>query len=334
MFQTEPILFLQSFNHPAVLWFFSAVSELGYASFYIPFFVLLLFGWRLKAGFVVMHALLVTVVFEHFFKHAFAMPRPVFVDANLLIPGRDYDGDTQFVAMGADSFFGALPQEVVNAYRLIDSSYGLPSGHVSSTTVAWSTTALVVRHKIVTAMAIMMILLMPLSRMYLGRHFLADVLAGAFLGGIMAWLTYVFVLREPARSRYLMLRKYVPAFERRSILIFGYLLGVPLLLTAVPMMRPDTLGYLFGINAGFSMLLIRGLPEDASTTRQRLGRIAVALPVIAGAYVGGQWVTEALISDFGAVARFLPAALTGFLIIGVTTEICIKLKLYNRKTED
>lgn len=334
MFQTEPILFLQSFGHPAVVWFFSAVSELGYAGFYIPFFVLLLFGWRLKAGFVVMHAFLVTAVFEQFFKNAFALPRPDFVDANVLMPGRDYGGDTHFVGMGAESFFGALPQEVVNAYRLIGNSFGLPSGHVSGTTVAWSTTALMMRNRTVTVIATIMILLMPLSRMYLGRHFLADVLTGALLGGIMAWLTYVAVLREPARSSYLALRKYMPTPERRSIMIFGYLLVLPLLLTAVPMMSPDTLGYLFGINAGFSMLLIRGLPEDAGTTRQRLGRVAVALPIIASAYAGGQWVAEALVSDFGGLARFMPAALIGFLIIGVTPEICIKLKLYNRKTEE
>jgi len=74
----------------------------------------------------------------------------------------------------------------VKAY-VYESSFGVPSGHSQNAAVIWSTIAARLRQRWTWISAIGLILLIGLSRVYLGAHFPTDVLAGWTIGFILLW---------------------------------------------------------------------------------------------------------------------------------------------------
>lgn len=67
-------------------------------------------------------------------------------------------------------------------------SFGMPSGHAMNATSVWGLFATSLKKKAVTITAILLILLIGISRIYLGVHFLSDVLAGWLLGSLLLLL--------------------------------------------------------------------------------------------------------------------------------------------------
>ncbi|TGM57056.1 phosphatase PAP2 family protein [Leptospira adleri] len=65
---------------------------------------------------------------------------------------------------------------------LTEFAYGFPSGHVQSSVVIWGLIFLNTKSRPLRFIAGIVILLMPLSRMYAGVHFPGDVLGGFVLG--------------------------------------------------------------------------------------------------------------------------------------------------------
>ena len=72
-------------------------------------------------------------------------------------------------------------------------SFSFPSGHTASCFAAVG--ALLFTHKKIGIPLILFAVIMGLSRMYLFVHFPTDVIAGAALGILMAWVT-VLIFRE------------------------------------------------------------------------------------------------------------------------------------------
>ena len=71
----------------------------------------------------------------------------------------------------------------------MEDSYGFPSGHVSATTTFIVGLGLLLHwSRRSWALAIAWIAAMALSRMYLGRHFLGDVIGGVAIGLATVWL--------------------------------------------------------------------------------------------------------------------------------------------------
>src|SRR4030042_1908379 len=68
------------------------------------------------------------------------------------------------------------------AYRSSPKGPGFPSGHAQGSITFWGTLALMERNWTVTAAALLMIILVPFSRLYLGVHFLGDVIGGLIIG--------------------------------------------------------------------------------------------------------------------------------------------------------
>ena len=66
-------------------------------------------------------------------------------------------------------------------------SFGIPSGHSQNSVVLWSLVAERVRRPLGWVLAIVMILLVSFSRIYLGMHFPSDVLAGWVFGILLVW---------------------------------------------------------------------------------------------------------------------------------------------------
>jgi len=67
-------------------------------------------------------------------------------------------------------------------------SFGMPSGHAMNATSVWGLLAASVKKKAVTIIAVVLIILIGISRIYLGVHFLSDVLVGWLLGFLLLLL--------------------------------------------------------------------------------------------------------------------------------------------------
>jgi membrane-associated phospholipid phosphatase len=68
-----------------------------------------------------------------------------------------------------------------------ETSFGIPSGHAQIAASVWGWLAFEVKKKWFTTAAILLIFLIGISRLYLGVHFLSDVLLGWLLGGLLVW---------------------------------------------------------------------------------------------------------------------------------------------------
>lgn len=107
-------------------------------------------------------------------------------------------------------------------YEILDSgiiplvnehTYGIPSGHAAMPLVIWGYFAYWMKRRSITISVIIFVMLMGLSRMYLGVHFPQDVMGGWLLGGVLLWLYITFV------------EQIVTWWQKQSILIQ---LGLPI----------------------------------------------------------------------------------------------------------
>ncbi|MDP0590211.1 MAG: phosphatase PAP2 family protein [Candidatus Endonucleobacter bathymodioli] len=73
-----------------------------------------------------------------------------------------------------------------------ESGYGMPSGHSQNATVFWGLLAWNVRNPLITAVALLFIVTISLSRVYLGVHFPSQVLVGITIGCLVAILCAYF----------------------------------------------------------------------------------------------------------------------------------------------
>ncbi|MEA3350445.1 MAG: phosphatase PAP2 family protein [Chloroflexota bacterium] len=69
----------------------------------------------------------------------------------------------------------------------LETSFGFPSGHAQNAASIWGILAASVRRWWAWALAIFLVLIIGISRLYLGVHFPSDVLVGWLVGGILVW---------------------------------------------------------------------------------------------------------------------------------------------------
>ncbi len=93
---------------------------------------------------------------NHLLKAAFHSPRPYWIDRN------------------------------VQAYSA-ETSFGLPSSHAQVSLSMWGAFAAWFRRRWITIVCIVVIFLIGFSRVYLGMHFISDVLIGWLIAGILLW---------------------------------------------------------------------------------------------------------------------------------------------------
>lgn len=87
--------------------------------------------------------------------------------------------------------------------------YSFPSGHTQGASTFYISLAQVVRRRWFSIAAIIIVLLVGLSRMYLGVHWPVDVIAGLLIGVVMAYIFCTFIDRvydDTARLRRIFFR--------------------------------------------------------------------------------------------------------------------------------
>ncbi len=329
MFQTSPNHFLQSFEHDAVVFFMNLVSGLGLRLPLVMIIVVLMFGIHYKKGFIGLHVLVWTAILTNFFKNFFNLPRPLDVDNSLHIYGEVYNEPNQlFKNKGAEGFFEPLPEEVLNHYSTKKlSSNGFPSGHVSITTSFWLTLQLLFKKRWLFYFTISLIFLMPFSRMFLGQHFLADVLGGLVLGVLVVMAAYLMIMNPTSKQQFF--DKAV--FKIQKHLSFAiwtlYLLVLPFVVLLIPFTETGLPATLLGINSAFLLVAFRGFPEDKAIWYFRVLRVALTLAL----YVGFEMLFRELrVQDGNPSWNFSVIVIQNTLTWWLAVELNILLGWYKR----
>lgn len=145
------ISWVQSFHTPFLDYFFFGVTQLGDKTFYICAIAFLYWCVDKKFAVKVFYLFVAGCMLNQFVKDYFVTPRP--------------DTDTVRV--------------VFNYYA---GGYSFPSGHSQGVVAFWGFCLTRFRSLRFLALSIAMMVLLPLSRLYLGVHFPIDILGGIILG--------------------------------------------------------------------------------------------------------------------------------------------------------
>jgi hypothetical protein len=135
-------------------------TMLGQSDFYFALLPLIFWCVSRTVGANLTMLLLTSAYFNGLFKGTFQGPRPYWLDASL--------------------------------QKATSDSFGFPSGHAQAVATVWGYLALQLRRWWGWVVALFMIVMISLSRVYLGEHFPTDVLAGALVGGLLIALYVAF----------------------------------------------------------------------------------------------------------------------------------------------
>lgn len=323
MFQTEPILWLQSLGSPPLTWLLSGVTLLGYPTAYVVLVLVLLFALRLRPGLAVLGGLLLCGLLTEGIKSLVAYPRPDEVDRR--VTGTSETKPLKLGASGgATSFWGPPRTEAVEAVRRrAAGDYGFPSGHVSAATACLLCAAFFFRSRRVLLFAAVWVPLMTLSRMYLGRHFLADVLGGLAVGVLATGLALALFWRLDDSA---FARRGAPAAAWLPLALLS--LALLALTPFEPLLQPLYVGGLAGLAASYGLLLRTGLPRDDAPRRRRAARAGLGGVVLLAALGGCLGLREAGVPGGRLAALGVGLVVPTLTLVG-TVALCRRLGLYD-----
>ncbi len=189
-------------NYPQLAPFFQFISQLGRFEFYLA--ITPLFYWCInkQMGKHLIFLLAISDIFNSFAKHGLRQPRPYWFDGSL----------------GLDE----------------ENSYGIPSGHAQAATVMYLFLGFWLRRSWVWVLCLLMIVLMGVSRIYLGVHFVHDVLAGAAIA-LLVLIGY-FIWQ---RSMYERFRNRILGQRVMFVFVLTFFLGLIYAIIRLAMGAPD-----------------------------------------------------------------------------------------------
>lgn len=248
LFDTRPIVWLQSWASPALTYAMDAISLFGYTPFYIALAVVIAFSYRLREGAALLVLLTLAAAMTDATKAVVTLPRPVAVDAGVQMWGVFQPGiDT------ADA-------------------YGFPSGHVAASAAFLMGLALLLGWRRAWIAALVWVPLMGLSRMYLGRHFVADLLGGVAIAVISTAIVIIGLTLH---------QLYVDGRRRQIVartLFIAIAVAFQALMLGFPSMSET--GRLLGAAVGLMLVIWIGETPLPSMKRQalRIGMAAILFP--------------------------------------------------------
>ena len=202
-----------------------------------------------------------------------------------------------------DLFAHPRPFELDPTVQLHDAAgYGLPSGHSQSAVVVWGTIAAGFRKTWLWGVAVLLMVLIGFSRVYLGVHFPTDVLGGWAVGAVFL-------------AAYLALEPRIEAWLKRASLAVQLALAVVVPL-ALLLLHPTK-------DTGSSMAVLMGMGAGVALTRrmvpfradgplwQRAVRFLVGVVGLLILYVGLTLVFPAEGASLYFVMRVVRYALVG-----------------------
>jgi hypothetical protein len=211
----------------------------------------------------------------------------------------------------------AVPRPSAAAVRVVDQAegYSFPSGHAQTTTTVWGYLGTQVRKGWFWIAAIVVILLVGLSRVYLGVHYPQDVIAGTIIGLV---LVVIYNWLSPYAGRIRL------SFPVKLALAFA----IPLILLALHA-ETDTgssMGTLLGLGVGVTLEGQWVRFSSAGPWVKRLTRFVAGLIVLLGLYFG----LKAVLPE-GLLFRTARYALIGLWASLGAPWMFLKLRLAQRE---
>jgi len=227
------------------------------------------------------------------------------------------------------------------------SSYGIPSGHASSSLAVWGYLAFSIRQRWLWIAAGVLVLMIGISRMYLGVHFLHDVLAGWLLGGLtMAWVIRNAEVPAAWWRQLGMIKLPIAFVISAAIVLFG-LLGV-----AISLASPDPVafwtslavearspapfflygGVFFGGVAGYELMRSYAAFQVPSSLRAKILCYVVGMAGVLLLWKGLDGVFARLAADettAGLLLRYVRYAATGFWAIFGAPWLFLRMRWAN-----
>ena len=296
-----------------------AFTFLGNELFFLLFMPAIYWSIDPKIGFRAGMMLIISGGVNSFFKFLFHSPRPFWVD------------------------------ERVTAYSS-ETSFGVSSGHSQNSAAIWGIVAASMKKKWATILVAILVFLIGVSRIYLGMHFLRDVLSGWLIGVL---IVLVYMKLEKPLSRWLQNKKL--GYQLLMCLLLSLLLiGLGVLgqttsraftlppewiQTAVSSgaEAPDPYniegvitiaGVALGFTAGYAWYRSRfGVYTIKCSTGKRLVRYLIGLAGIVILYFGLKLVLPEEPIALGILLRYLRYALIGFWVTALAPLIFRALDL-------
>lgn len=268
MTTADGILWVQQWASPALDTLFKVITDLGHPYVYVGVLVVLYWCVDRRLGHRLTVALAASMWLNTYLKNVFQTPRPSPADGVRVLVEED--------------------------------SFSFPSGHAQSSGTFWGGVALQYSSRWLWIVALLVVALIGLSRVYLGAHFIGDVLGGwaaaALALGFLAATERISARLSLSRPVRLGLAVLVPLMlvpldpSRRALqllgLLMGWLAGDVYALETIPYREKAALGQqvlkvLLGLVGGALVLGIGSvLPEGLL---KMLGWALVGLWVTVGA---------------------------------------------------
>ncbi|MBO5339122.1 MAG: phosphatase PAP2 family protein [Clostridia bacterium] len=224
----EFLKFLATLRTPLLDKFFLLITELGGEMVFIAVAVIIFWCFSKKDGYLILSVGFLGTVVNQFLKITFGIYRPWVIDPS----------------------FKAVPEAIPDA-----SGFSFPSGHTQNSVGTFGTIACVFKNSWVKAVCLVLCLIVPFSRMYLGVHTPLDVFFSFFFAilvilitkpllykayeskigmyiflGVMAiiavlFVVYVDAIFDPSTLREDQMHNYISALKN-SYMILGALVGV------------------------------------------------------------------------------------------------------------
>ena len=261
---------VQLFHGPALDAVFKAITFMGEEEFYLILLPLILwcvdFAWGIRLAFIYLISPYANAVLKDLFAH----PRPFDLDPT--VKRHEIEG------------------------------YGLPSGHAQSAVVVWGTLAAGFRKTWLWVVAILLMVLIGFSRIYLGVHFPTDVLGGWMVGAVLL-------------AAYLGLEPRVEAWLKQTSLGAQLALAVAVPLALLALYPSKDAGSAMGVMMGMGMgvALSRRVAPFSTTGPfwQRMVRFLVGVIGLLAVYLGLKVVFPAEGEPLYLITRFVRYALVG-----------------------
>ena len=157
--QSDFLLFLQSLRNDFLSWFFYIVTNSGEEVFCFAVCSVIFWCVSKRAGYIIGFSLISADLVNMAVKQVFQVPRPI-----------GHNG-IEYVRTPVEVF----PQ-----------GYSFPSGHATAAGSLWSSVILALRKRWLVVLGVLMMILIPLSRLYFAAHTPIDVTAGLVLGILTA----------------------------------------------------------------------------------------------------------------------------------------------------
>lgn len=304
-------------------WPMELLSFLGNEEFYLLVLPVLYWSIDSRLGLRIGLLLMISGGLNNILKYSFHLPRPYWVDERVI----------------------AFSSET---------SFGLPSGHSQNAAAIWGSIPAAIRKEWSTIIFGALIILIGLSRIYLGVHFPVDVLTGWLVGLLLLWV--MLILEKPVLGWLAgqnLANRLLAAFGVSLVLaLLGS--GAALLTTATWQMpaewqsmallaHPDepvaplavegmftTSGAFFGLAAGAIILQAMGGYQTKGTLLQHVLRFLIGLVGVLLLWRG----LGVLLPDGenlpAYVLRYLRYTLIGLWVIWLAPWIYIRLRLASK----